>query len=139
GQLGIRLSEETCIASLSVNHAHRRSLSPVAAGKAPRMFALWGLYPHASQLPVDITVQPVSEFIVSSPLPGEISSGDVFVMLINGTYDLLSVGTRQYFNVPPSIQSLLPDPIGVVVLEISENWGSNTTCLYNIGIHAEKF
>ncbi|KAF9440085.1 hypothetical protein P691DRAFT_688758, partial [Macrolepiota fuliginosa MF-IS2] len=116
-------------------------ISPVAAGKALQAFALWGLYPHTPQLPVDIITQPASEFMTSSlsPASNDISLGDIFVLLVNGTYNLLSVSTQQYFDVPPSIQSCLLNPIHVVVLEILDNWGSNTTCFYSVGVHAESF
>lgn len=136
GQLGVRLSEQTRIAAVSIIHPHRRTLPPAAAGKAPKTFALWALYSNTTSFPVDSPSRDISQFLLSSR-PHSLSYPGKFILLVNGTYDLSLSTTHQYFNVSSPLYGALSLPSDIVILEILDNWGSNTTCLYNIGIHEE--
>ncbi|XP_006460510.1 hypothetical protein AGABI2DRAFT_117451 [Agaricus bisporus var. bisporus H97] len=137
GQFGARLSEPSRVAAFSILHAHRRTLSSVAASKAPKAFALWGLYPASTLVPQGTVSRPVSAFLKSSNLPSGVRHNDVWISLMNGTYDQASPRARQYFNISSTLRFALSQPIDVVVLEILDNWGSNTTCLYGFGVHVE--
>lgn len=138
GHIGIGLTENAYIRSISLDHAHPSLTKSTSARKAPQDFLLWGLYPseHAEVLPAQ--TQPASYFLLSRSFPAGISLNDRFILLVNGSYDTFSPTTRQYFNVSPSLWQTLPAPVGIVVLEILNNWGASSTCIYSVGIHGES-
>lgn len=137
GHVGIGLTEKTHIRSISLNHAHASLMTSASVQKAPRVFALWGLYSGEFDSVLPTESRSASHFLLSKSFPPGISANAQFVLLVNSSYDTSSSSTRQIFEVPTFLRDTIPVPTDIVILEISSNWGAPSTCVYSVGIHGE--
>ncbi|PPQ76905.1 hypothetical protein CVT26_001267 [Gymnopilus dilepis] len=136
GHVGIRLAKPVAISDMTINHAHPLLILPTDTGKAPRNFILWalvGISDPSMVYPLPSARHP-STFLTnqgSLTTTAVVESG-VFIPLIQGTYDIFAVTQLQRFRNLRADHRL---EVEVVILEILNNWGSDTTCLYHAGIH----
>ncbi|KAF9443249.1 hypothetical protein P691DRAFT_679913 [Macrolepiota fuliginosa MF-IS2] len=136
GCIGIKLTERICITSFSLNHAHPNLMASSLAQKAPQAFALWALYPPLQDIVLPIKTRPITHFLLSDFLSSDVSPNHQFVLLVNGSYNLSSLHTHQFFEIPQFLTEIL-NALDTVVLEILSNWGAPSTCIYSIGVHRE--
>ena len=135
GQLGIRLTEMIHPRHVSIDHLPLEIAADI--GRAPRTMILWGALDGDDNEGRfrDIT----HAFNVS--LPGvlgrsapEITYGYTFIPLLAFEYDIRASSHVQTF----SLDQYVVDSdlyFGVVVLDILQNWGGESTCLYRVRIH----
>ncbi|KAJ2912339.1 hypothetical protein MD484_g8071, partial [Candolleomyces efflorescens] len=138
GTVGIRLSEPVNITSLSVHYISPNRLSQTSRQKAPKSLTLWGLVKQPGSIELmnpSLLYRSPSTFTPPG-FPSHPYGSDIFIPLIHAEYDLNSNEPVQTFE--PSgtqddhEQSLLYD---TVIVEVTGNWGANSTCLYHLGIH----
>ncbi|KAI0753044.1 hypothetical protein C8Q80DRAFT_1267483 [Daedaleopsis nitida] len=131
-QLGLHLPLMICPSSVSITHP---DIADVA--QAPRNMTLWAviegkvnthLYEGLDGSSEDDThQQPVADAL---PIAGNLR----WVPLVSFVYDIKAASTVQHFPIPSRyIHSGLS--FGVYALVVHSNWGSPTTCLYNVGIY----
>ncbi|RPD57905.1 hypothetical protein L226DRAFT_474391 [Lentinus tigrinus ALCF2SS1-7] len=139
GQVGIALPTFIRPTNVSIDHIPVE----VAAepGQAPRRMILWGVvdgeqntalyHQFSEELQANVSVRRMAPPLV---FEGE---AELFVVLSEFEYNISRLALVQTFPVRPVVQQLDFD-FGQVVLEISENWGAEGTCLYRVRIHGER-
>ena len=138
GQLGVRLPNILRITHVAVEHAGQQQGS--AAELAPRKMVLWGLVDGKENLVKfkhlrNSATGMLRELLMSRTAPG-INEHLPFVPLASFDYNIHSDNHIQTFPVFDSVANARMD-FGVVVLEILDNWGGPSTCLYRFRVHAE--
>ncbi|EIW65128.1 uncharacterized protein TRAVEDRAFT_111609 [Trametes versicolor FP-101664 SS1] len=106
-------------------------------GEAPRNMRLWGmidgLLNRARHINLSSSYElPSADGRHTPPLAGDRS----YVLLSEFQYDINALSPIQTFHVDLHIIDSRMY-FGVVVLEIVDNWGSNTTCLYRVRVHGD--
>ncbi|CDO75080.1 hypothetical protein BN946_scf185010.g5 [Trametes cinnabarina] len=102
----------------------------VDIGQAPRHLRLWGLLEDPVNR--DVYYGIVSTEGARSAPP--ISAGHQYALLADFEYNIHAQFHIQTFPIDPRIiQSHIY--FGLVVLEIVDNWGSTSTCLYRVRLH----
>lgn len=138
GHLAIHLPYRAHLTAFSVHYFPAHELSPHARLQVPRRLTLWGLVksPGANQEPLGSQQRPASHFLRrGGHVPETINPGDVFIPLSEAVYDAHSTEMKQSFSIPKTAsRSYLFD---VVVVEVTDNWGGNSTCLYHVGVHGQ--
>ena len=132
GQLGIRLSEHLHPTHITVDHIPVEIAADIS--RAPRTLILWGAVDgadNASRLGNMLHDTLPSLRGRSSPYE---TAHHTFVPLAVFEYDIHSSSHIQTFPIRPYIVDL-GVYFGVVVLEVTSNWGGSTTCLYRVRIH----
>lgn len=138
GALGILLSEPTRIASIRLDSILPDLVSWTSAAKTPRTLHLWGLVGDDVVLPPGARVRQAVQFSAKSVFrpKSHLKTSDKLALLLEVDYNSRAGSTSQTFSLPLTHWSagLI---FRVVVLEILDNWGGDTTCLYHFGIHQE--
>ncbi|KAI9060539.1 hypothetical protein FKP32DRAFT_1536524, partial [Trametes sanguinea] len=128
-QLGIRLPRMLHPESVTVEHLP--SEISLDIGEAPKNLTLWGVVEgkHNKEVYEAFTGMGLHDGHVPP-----ISRGLLWVPLASFAYDINRDDPVQHF---PVAQFFLDRPIsvGVIAVEVSENWGSKSTCLYRVRIH----
>lgn len=138
GTLGILLSEPTRIASIHLDNISPNLVSWTSATKTPRTIHLWGLVGGDTVLPPGTRARHAVQFSAKSTFnpKSRLKASDNFALLLEVDYNPRAGPTSQLFSLPPTHWSV--DVIfHAVVLEILDNWGGDTTCLYHFSIHQE--
>jgi Sad1 / UNC-like C-terminal len=138
GHLGIRLSERTRISEIIISHVGPGLVSPADIRRTPRHMILWGLtedssvIQHSAGLDTDVDHQfrTMDYFVPSAARPPH---KEHFIHLAEFSYENMSPHRSQSFPITLDHN----DGFNVVVLQILDNWGANSTCLYHIGVYGE--
>lgn len=106
-------------------------------GEAPRNMRLWGVVDGPLNRACHINLissyeLPSADGRHTPPFAGDRS----YVLLSAFQYDINALSPIQTFPVDVHIVDSRMY-FGVVVLEIVDNWGSNTTCLYRVRVHGD--
>jgi len=128
GQVGIRLAEVIEVSHITVDYIPPALISEDGVRRAPKNISLWGL--ANDDLIQNRDSRNASTFFVSDYVPAMALSNNNFVLLARVRYDVFNSGVTQRFVVESS-----PLTTDVVVVLFENNEGSNTTCIYGIGIH----
>lgn len=138
GLLAIILSEPIHISSLRYNNIDPRLVLTASLTKTPRTIALWGLLPNSSITPpAVIKIRHPEHFSSKSMfIPKSAKMKGDFVLLLSTHYDPRGATTDQLFRVP-SDHWTAGIMFQVVIVEVLENWGGQTTCLYRLQIHGQ--
>jgi hypothetical protein len=144
GHIGVHLTNPIHISDVTIHHVLSQLVSAVELQKAPRDMRLWGLLSD-NQLENQLVSLPLqspqlcsNSCFNSFPL---ISSSSDSRHGGNGTFLLLSEFTntipQRNVQMFPVLEGAYASSIAfeVVVLQILNNWGSNSTCVYHVGIH----
>ncbi|KAI9057513.1 hypothetical protein FKP32DRAFT_1583626, partial [Trametes sanguinea] len=128
-QLGIRLPHMLYPESITIEHLP--SEIAIDVGEAPRNITLWGVVEGKHNKEVHAAFTGLGSHNGRAP---SISRGLLWVPLASFIYDVHHEDPVQRF---PVSQFFLDNPIsvGVVAVEVSDNWGSKSTCLYRVRIH----
>ncbi|KAJ3899522.1 SUN domain-containing protein, partial [Lentinula edodes] len=110
GHIAFALSEPIVVTDFTIFYANPDELTTKELQQAPKIIQLWAL--SAPKSPQDVVQQKL--------------------LLANVSFTLQQ-GTKQTFSVESPTESLTT----VVVIEVLDNWGSETTCLYRIAIHGQ--
>jgi len=130
GHIGVQLSESVRIMSISINHVAPWLISEADSRRAPRRMVLWGRVK-------DVSAVAVSDSCTSDCFsPSAVSPRRLerFVRLADFVYDNTSDRRLQVFDVD---HQHITNTFSAVVLQIRDNWGANSTCLYHFGVYGE--
>lgn len=136
GQLGFRLATMIRPTHVSIDHIPSEIAADIS--RAPREMALWGGVDGPYE---DILRNFTESRCVNPPnLHGRsapfVTHGYNFTLLAHFEYDIRSPVHVQTFGLQPYIVD--SDVVfGVVVLEILNNWGGKSTCLYRVRVHGD--
>ncbi|TEB21621.1 hypothetical protein FA13DRAFT_1716720 [Coprinellus micaceus] len=138
GHVAIQLPRPANLTSVVIHYFPLRHLPPADRLRAPRTLVLWGLLrdPMHSSLPQPVRSRPPMEFARRNELPQGIAPKDVFVPLANMTYDLTGQSKQVTYLGSSVFQSFCFD---IVVVEVTDNWGDESTCLYHVGVHGQLY
>ncbi|KAI0363070.1 hypothetical protein BV20DRAFT_916760, partial [Pilatotrama ljubarskyi] len=130
-QLGIRLPRMIHPESVTVEHLSTEV--PLDIGEAPKNMTLWGLID--GKLNKDLYEALLADGVLDHDgQTPTISRGYLWAPLVSFFYDIHHENPVQTFAVRgPFLQSSIT--VGVVAVEVLENWGGNSTCLYRVRIH----
>lgn len=133
GQLGIALPYFIIPTSVTVDHIPIELAA--TPGHAPCQLVLWGVIDDERNK--QLYLDHLDDLKTDPDGPPQKGSDDAhFVALANFTYNIKDPSHVQTFPVRPVFNKLGMD-FGVVVLEIVDNWGAGSTCLYRVRIHGE--
>ena len=135
-QIGIALSDFIFPTNITIDHIPRELAAE--PGQAPQRLVLWGVadgrtnqeryYQHLDLLRANQSLGR------DAPLLG----GDgLFFVLADFSYDIHDYSHIQTFPTRSIVRDI-GIYVGSVVLEIVDNWGAETTCIYRVRIHGEK-
>ena len=132
GQLGFMLSEMVMVTHVTIDHIAGDMTSDIST--APRRMILWGVIDGEDNLEkAEALVDGEDVKWVGPPITG----GYKFIKLTSFSYDIHGAFHIQTFPVADTVISLGLD-IGLLVLEVVDNWGGSTTCLYRVRVHGER-
>lgn len=132
GFISVALAEEVAVTELSINQIAPTLVSPQSAARSPQNMTLWGLIAD-NQLALETL--PLSAFKhLPHPKP-PLHPQSRLLRLTDVHYDL-GAPHHQYFPISSAVTKLNL-AFQIVLLEITSNWGSDTTCLYHLGIYGE--
>ncbi|PPQ75694.1 hypothetical protein CVT24_002537 [Panaeolus cyanescens] len=139
GVIGIQLPTYTNITAFSINYIPANRLSQHSKQRAPRSITVWGLAQLSQLRESDLSTietRAIKDFTQSGRVPSGLVKEDVFVPIIKANYNLDLNPRHTVFSDTAEHHSILRNCLyNVVVLEITNNWGANSTCLYHVGIH----
>ncbi|KAI1785649.1 hypothetical protein LXA43DRAFT_899279 [Ganoderma leucocontextum] len=136
GQLGIALPGFIFPTNVTIDHIPKA----IAAdpGQAPRRLVLWGVvdgdgnraryFAHLDAIRGNRTLPRDAP-----PLRGD---GELFLVLADFLFDVNGSRYIQMFPTSPVARDF-GIYVGTVVLEIVDNWGSESTCIYRVRVHGE--
>jgi hypothetical protein len=138
GQLGISLPYPVILSHVTVDHVAKELVSDIE--RAPKLAILWGVIDgknneeKASRAAV--SHPPEFRHFLSARHGPPITAGLSYLPLAYISYNIFNEYWVQKF---PVIQGtgMLGIDFGVVVLEVLNNWGGNSTCLYRVRVHGE--
>ena len=139
GQVGITLPDFIYPTNVSIDHIPVELAA--IPGQAPRRMVLWGVvdgdrntalyHQFSSVLRNNLTIAHLVPPII---LKGE---AEMFVVLAEIEYDIHLPAVVQTFSVRTVVQDSDID-VGQIVLEVLDNWGADSTCLYRVRLHGER-
>ncbi|KAJ4486612.1 hypothetical protein C8J55DRAFT_558603 [Lentinula edodes] len=133
GHIAFALSEPIVVTDFTIFYANPNELTTKELQQAPKIIQLWALSaPKSSQNVVQQKQIPWKHFAQTNRKPLQLGFSNSFELLANVSFTLQQ-GTKQTFSVEAPTKSLTT----VVVIEVLDNWGSETTCLYRIAIHGK--
>lgn len=136
GHVGILLPEAVQIDGLTITHVDPALLSKEHVERAPKNITLWGLVDLLSDSLSGIdptTLRATSSFAVGKSKSPTFPDTHQFLPLLNVHFDIksLSCSTRRFKITNPLAERW----VNAVIIEVNENWGGATTCMYHVGIH----
>ncbi len=135
GHVAVNLSEPVFISHIVMDYASPSVLSKDDIASAPKNMALWALPPtdnakHELRMPIRFLNDFKSIKDGKDDLPGSSRA----LKMIDFQYDILEQPTRQLFPVPIHRHF----PTQTIILEIETNGGSDTTCVYWLGVYGQR-
>ncbi len=138
-QLGLKLSEMIHPTHVSIDHIPVEIAADI--GQAPRTMVLWGSV-DGSLNESYLREATRSLAILSPKLRGRTSPkvtgpDHTYIPLAHFDYDVRAPSNVQTFTME---EYVLDSDLysGVYVLEILDNWGGQSTCLYRVRIHGQR-
>ncbi|KAI8969518.1 hypothetical protein BD414DRAFT_428486, partial [Trametes punicea] len=135
GQLGVVLPELVRPSHVTIDHIPVEIAA--TPGQAPRDMRLWGVVDGEANHAFFRSLMQSAPTVAMPNAGPRVSSGHLFVQLATIEYDLHAPSHVQTFEVEPAVIGS-GMYFGVIVLELVDNWGGGTTCLYRVRIHGEK-
>ncbi|KAI0364520.1 hypothetical protein BV20DRAFT_1039373 [Pilatotrama ljubarskyi] len=136
GQLGIILPVHVYPTHVTIDHIPIEIAADI--GRAPRNMLLWGVVDGELNRARYLNFTSFEQLVPSAmgrrapPVMGN----NTYILLSSLEYDIYASSHIQTFQIDPRlIYSRMY--FGIVVLEIVDNWGSTTTCLYRVRIHGD--
>ncbi len=131
GHLAVQLPDVVAVTDVSVDHVPPHLLSRADVGRAPKGITIWALVNDTTARRFPESRSPAL-FAANFRTPSPIRLTDRFVKLKEFAFDIHSSLHHQFFAVDPSASDV---QTSLVVVEINSNHGSNTTCLYYVGVY----
>lgn len=139
GHVAIQLEKPSNISAITVGYPLRENLSPGMVLQAPKLFRVWGVPAQevgSHCVFPDNRQQLLSRFAGSRSVKKPLSGRSIAYQLIEFQYDIHRPRLRQKFPIREGACSTFP--IVVIVVEVMENWGGETTCVYRVGVHGSS-
>jgi SUN domain-containing protein 5 len=133
GHVAIRLSEPAIVSAFSLAYPSVERLPPTMAFKAPKSVMFWGLSPLTPDLkaPTPLRYVLAKEFTSSNAVHDpEIRPTDWLIPLLHISYNITAPLSHPVFSHQDSFGAW-----DVIIIQVLNNWGAETTCLYHIGVH----
>jgi Sad1 / UNC-like C-terminal len=124
GQIGIDFPEAVIITHITIDHVAKELVSSLE--NAPRTMHVWGFTKGGSQ---NVLVGPNSTI-----QPAIIQRDLSFSFLGSIEYDIHKDDNIQTFPISQMAMAMKLQLQGVVV-EVVDNWGKNSTCIYRVRVH----
>ncbi len=136
GHAAINLSEAVFISHIAVDHASPILLSEDDITSAPKNMVLWALLPPTddAEYHFKMPTRPLHDFKLKKYGKDDLPVSSRLFQIIDFEYSISKQPTRQIFQVPFRMHT----PTQTVVLEIKTNEGSDTTCIYWLGIYGSR-
>lgn len=135
GQLGVKLSKMIYPTHVTIEYSPEGFATH--RNQAPRSMVLWGAVDGTSNQDRLRTTGPNPTLIAtisrSSP---PLTHGHPFVPLALFEYDIHARSHVQTFSLDPYVLRSGID-VGVVILQVTSNWGGDSTCIYRVRVHGE--
>ena len=128
GQVSIMVPHFIHPSSVTIDHAP--TYVAVDITQAPCRITVWGLLNEDSDVYLAHKLRPN----VSKAPP--ISDFYVFMRLADIEYDIHALQPSQTFQIDPEKRDAKLE-FGVFVIEVVDNWGGPSTCVYRVRIHGE--
>ncbi|KAI0665418.1 hypothetical protein C8Q78DRAFT_942996, partial [Trametes maxima] len=132
GQLGIITPEFIRPTHVSIEHIPRVIAADI--GQAPRRMVLWGVVDGLENEELCRKLDKHRNDTVGPNHPSITGDDYSFIQLAEFVYNITEEHVVQTYPVRSDIGEVVID-IGLFVLEIVENWGGASTCLYCVRIH----
>ncbi|OSC99349.1 hypothetical protein PYCCODRAFT_1343710, partial [Trametes coccinea BRFM310] len=135
-QVAISLPEFIYPTHVTIDHIPGAIAADI--GQAPRRMVLWGVVDGAANR--KRYQNKLDDIRANNTLgrdhPPLTKDGYLFIQLSNFVYNITNTRNVQTF----ALRDDLRDPeldlnIGLLVLEVVDNWGSDSTCVYRVRIH----
>ncbi|KAG1859439.1 hypothetical protein C8R48DRAFT_605602 [Suillus tomentosus] len=142
GSLAMRFSEKIYIANITIYHVASNLIAKMDVQKAPRQIILWGILDSPEHVESAVRHNNASTFLcrasclaVGTQHNCRVAHPPLF-RLANIMYDLHSREHIQYSEVDSAIYAD-HDHLSFqqILLEIQDNWGADSTCIYGVSIH----
>jgi hypothetical protein len=142
GNIGISLDKRILITNITIDYVDPL-VSPSNLHQAPKSAVMWGLLDNGLSLP-DAMSKALKESdqtlctakCFSHSTHASSTQFRMFYPLANFTYDINTGNVHQSFPIHDAVHDSGVD-FQVVVIQITDNWGADTTCLYHVGIHGK--
>ncbi len=134
GQIGISIPDWIYPTHVSVEHIPRVVAADI--GQAPRTMILWGAVEDEEGNDIHRRLEDGTSSARGRNRPPVTLEAYFFVKLAEFVYNITSSQHVQTFPVRGDLRAAGVDA-GLFVLEIVDNWGSDSTCVYRVRIHGE--
>jgi hypothetical protein len=134
GHVAINLSEAVFISHIAMDYASPILLSQDDIASAPKNMALWAFLPPADDAEYKMPIRSMNDFKLKKYGRDDFPMASRLLQIINFQYDISKQPTRQIFQVPVRMHF----PVRTIVLEITTNEGSDTSCIYWLGIYGSR-
>ena len=133
GHVAVNLSEAVFISHIAMDHPSPTLLSEDDVASVPKNIVLWALLPPTNDAEYKHT-RSLNDFKLKKYGKDDLPETSRLLPIIDFQYNVLKQPTRQIFQIPVR----MPFPTPVVVLEITTNGGSGTTCVYWLGVYGSR-
>jgi len=146
GQLGIKLLGQVFISEITVDHAAKELVSCVTS--APRRMIVWGICPQFQGVEIpffksqstsgtcEIRLSTSESVTIGNRRSPLMHDRQKYVPIASFEYNIQAVSPIQTFPVFQSV-AVANMTFSKVVLEILDNWGDMSICLYRVWVHGE--
>ena len=144
GWVGVRLSEKVDINAMTVHYVNPTILPSNMATKAPHTMTLWALSDTKAaenfSTTANINWRSPKQFATKFKIPEMIPTDYVFLPIIHANFslDAWPMPTNQRFSVGAHDTKGQTVRSDMVVIEVTSNWGTGSTCLHHIAIHGQQ-
>ncbi len=135
GQIGVVLAKPIRPYNVTIDHIPSYLASDIS--QAPRRMILWGVIDGSINKIRYTNLEASSRLMpqVNQSAP-PIAHKYLFIPLVEFEYSIYDRTHVQTFDVPQAIVASNID-VGLVVLEVVSNWGTDVTCMYRMCVHGE--
>ncbi|KIP01821.1 hypothetical protein PHLGIDRAFT_131093 [Phlebiopsis gigantea 11061_1 CR5-6] len=134
GQIGLSLAMPIRPRRVTIDHLHY--LTAAKVGEAPKSMSLWGVVDGIRNMEIVESLKAARNIGLNDTAGPSIGGRHTYIRLTAFDYVIPSDFATQTFPVFDHIMESDLD-VGVVVLEITENYGAETTCLYRVRVHGD--
>lgn len=134
GQISINIPDLIYPTHVSVEHIPRVVAADI--GQAPRRMILWDIVEGEEDQGIFKRLEDATNGARGRNRPPATREEYVFVELADFEYNITSPRNVQTFPVRGDLRAAGVDT-GLFVLEIVDNWGSDSTCVYRVRVHGE--
>lgn len=137
GQIGIEFPQAIVITHVTIDHAAKELVSASSLENAPRTIRVWGFTSIGLPNENINTIVDSQAGINSTTRPAIIQHNLSFSFLGSIEYDIRKDDNIQTFPISQAAMAMKLQFQGIVV-EILDNWGRDSTCLYRVRVHGRQ-